>query len=335
VIHDISVTRRSTLKYAGAGAIAAVATKARGFETLAQDATPMTGGAAFATLGLPELNITITDTAYEGVESQLTAGMYLVHATYSGAEAGFLAFMQLPEGMTSMDLMSMMGGGEGGDMASPVAEGDEDMGGQPPEWFYTTYIPGGAGVESGQTAHFVIDLRPGNYIVWGEDPSAQQTPVDLTVTGDMASPAAVGIMPPAGVTISEIGTDNGYAFEFQGGLSEGSQVIAATNNSDQPHFVEFDVLPEGTTREDVDGLMQSFMTGTPAAGGLSESDIQPVYFIGTQSANTTQWHEVSLTAGTYLISCWIPDFERGGIPHAMEGMYDVITVGGSMASPTS
>jgi len=123
--------------------------------------------------------------------------------------------------------------------------------------------------------------------------------------------------------------NDGYAFEYDGELVSGSQVIAVTNNSDQPHFVEFDILPEGTTKADVDALMQSFMTGTPASGGLSEEDFQPVHFIGTQSAGTTQWHEVTFDPGTYAITCWIPDIARGGAPHAMEGMYDVLTIGGA------
>ncbi|HKG24220.1 MAG TPA: hypothetical protein VKB09_01160, partial [Thermomicrobiales bacterium] len=84
-------------------------------------------------------------------------------------------------------------------------------------------------------------------------------------------------------------------------------------------------VPDGTTREDVDAVMQSFMTGTPTAGGLTENDFQIVYLVGTQSAGTTQWHEIPLEAGTYVVSCWIPDPTRGGTPHAMEGMYDVVT----------
>jgi hypothetical protein len=244
--------------------------------------------------------------------------------------------MQLPEGMSSGDLAALLGGADGGDAASPVAEGGEEAGG-PPEWFYTVYIPGGAGVGPGQTAHFVVDLQPGNYIIWGEDPSAVQAPVDLTVLAGAATPATGGTaMPPAGVTINEVATDEGFAFEVQGELTAGSQVIAAVNGSDQPHFIEFDVVPDGTTIEDVDALMQSFMTGEPSEGGLAESDVQPVYFIGTQSADTTQWHEVSFEPGTYLISCWISDIARGGIPHAMEGMYELVTLGGdAMATPAS
>jgi hypothetical protein len=112
-----------------------------------------------------------------------------------------------------------------------------------------------------------------------------------------------------------------------GSLSGEAQVVAITNESDQPHFLEFDKLPDGATKEDVDAVIQSFMTGTPAAGGITENDFEPTYFVGTQSGGSTQWHEVALPAGTYFIACFVPD-SNGGLPHAFEGMYDVITVGG-------
>ena len=327
----IRLTRRSGLKLAGAGAIAALATRRTEIGAVAQSATPAAGGGVLAGLGLPELTITVTDSSFEGVGGDIDAGTYFVHVANTMQESAQVVFMQLPEGMTSADLMSMLGGGASGTpsagdvSATPIAE--EGDGGAPPEWFYSVAIPGGVGLGPGQEGQFVITLQPGNYIVWGEDPSAPQQPVDLSVAGGTATPMAdVSGMPQAGFTIMEVATDDGYAFEYDGGLISGSQVVEVTNNSDQPHFVEFDLLPEGTTKADVDALMQSFMTGTPASGGLSEEDFQPVHFIGTQSAGTTQWHEISFDPGTYAVTCWIPDIARGGAPHAMEGMYDVLTI---------
>jgi hypothetical protein len=331
---NVELTRRSTLKLAGSGVIAAVVARTGGRFAGAQEATPAagTGGAAFAALGLPELTITITDTGFEGVEETLSPGTYLVHATSRTTESSNLTFMQLPEGMTADDLMTMLGGGDsgetGGETGSPVAEGEEDLG-APPDWFYTVHLPGGVGIDGGQSAHFVVTFQPGTYIAWGEDPSAPQAPVEFTVSGDPATAMAEpGTTPEADVTILELATDNGFAFELDGDFAASSQVVEVTNNSDQPHFVEIDRLPEGTTRDDVDALFSSFMSGTPIAGGLSETDLQPAYFIGTQSAGTTQWHELTLDPGTYGIVCWIPDPTRGGVPHAMEGMYDVFTVSG-------
>jgi hypothetical protein len=325
VTTDLRLTRRSTLQLAGTGALAVIAIRSSQMLAIAQDATPSTG-TAFAGLGLPELNITMTDTGFEGIQSELAAGQSVVHATYTGSQSGTLQFMQLPEGMSSSDVLASLGAGG----ASPAAGA-----GGPQDWFYTVYMPGGVALGASQSASFVIDLQPGNYMVWAEDPSAPQAPFDFTVTGDTAAPTA-GTTPQSNVTINEVATSNGFAFEIQGGLGAGSQVVAVTNNSDQPHFVEVDGLPADTTREDIDNLFRSFLTGTPTAGGLSQGDVRPVYFVGTQSTNTTQWHEISLDAGTYLLTCWVSDIARGGVPHALEGMYDVVTAGGgAAATPTS
>lgn len=332
-------TRRETLtrsvKIAGAGALAGAAARFGGLQTLAQSAPQ----SVLAGLGLPEIDVTVTATGYEGLSSELAAGLYLVKLTNSAGADAFIEFMQLPEGMDAAGLTAMLTGGgatpepvdsESAD-ASPEAAGGDNQG--PPEWFYTTYMAGGAGIGKDQTATFVIDLQPGNYVVWAEDPSAPQQPVDLTVTGDAASPEPT-VAVPANVVIQEQATENGFSFLLGNAFAQGSQVVRVDNLTDQPHFVEFDKLPDGTTLDEVMTAIQSEMSGTPAAGGLTQQDMQPVHFIGTQSGHTKQWHELSFDPGTYLIACWIPDFKKGGLPHAMEGMVDVFTVSGS-GTPTS
>jgi hypothetical protein len=333
------MTRRETLttsmKLAGAGALAGAATRLGGLQAFAQDAPAN----VLAGLGLPEIDVTVTDTGYEGLSSELAAGFYLVKSTNGASADAFIAFMQLPEGMTAADLAAMLAGGGTpetgtGDaaMASPVAGGGE--GGAPPAWFYTTYMAGGAGIGKGATATFVIDLQPGNYAVWAEDPSAPQRPVDLTVTGEAGSPTPAAPI-PANVVILEQATDTGFAFLLGNAFSQGTQVVRIDNQTDQPHFVEFDKLPDGTTLDQVISAMKSEMSGTPAAGGLTQQDIQPFYFVGTQSGQTKQWHEMTFDPGTYMIACWIGDIKKGGVPHALEGMIDVFTIGSPAATPVS
>ena len=47
----------------------------------AQDATPATADSAFADLGLPTLDVTVTADAYEGIPESIEAGRYLVTVT--------------------------------------------------------------------------------------------------------------------------------------------------------------------------------------------------------------------------------------------------------------
>jgi len=328
------MTRRAVLlgsgKLALGGAIAVAAGRAGGLRVLAQDATPVAGGGDLGSLGLPELTVTISDTGYEGLPTSTEAGRYLVSATNNGSGPAFVEFMQLPEGMSMSDMMGPPA--DATPLAAASPEGNEGEEG-PPEWYYTVHMAGGAGINPGGTARMVLDLRPGTYLVWGEDPSAPQMPVELQVTGEGATPAA-GSDPQASVRIVEVDTDQGFAFTIEGEFVPGSQVVEVVNPSSQPHFVEFARLPGEYTADDV---LAAFMSqGTPVAGGLNPAEIQPVAFIGTQSAGTTQWHEITLEDGYYAVACWIGDPTRENTPHAMEGMIDVITVGNPAgATPTS
>ena len=65
--------------------------------------------------------------------------------------------------------------------------------------------------------------------------------------------------------------------------------------------------------------------GTPAAGGLTEEDFQPVLYTPTQSIGTTTWTKARLDAGTYAAVCWFPTAGIGD-PHAVHGMHTVFEV---------
>src|SRR5918994_2202701 len=107
----------------------------------AQDATPT--AATFAdTMGLPELRVQITETAYEGLPAETPAGRYLLTLEVEAAEGGGLNFLQLPEGMSFDDFMAVLAGppaaspeamtGTPGAGASPGEGGSED---RPPDWY--------------------------------------------------------------------------------------------------------------------------------------------------------------------------------------------------------
>jgi len=283
--------------------------------------------ATFAdTLGLPELSITATDDGYEGVPAETEAGRYLVTFRNEGtgsyvseSEGGPSAagFVRLPEGQTLDDLMPA-------GMASPAAEEAPDPAAF--AWLYDAYIAGGAAAEPGGTSQAVVDLPPGEYVVWGDDPTAMADAPSMTVTGEMPADLPE---PEADVTVTEIGTAEGYAFEYSGEFGPGTQVVRIDNKSDQPHFVEWARLPVPVTEEQ---LLQFFMldeTATPPPG-LPELNFEELALGGyapTQSAGTTQWVAINLEAGPHWVACWVPDPAQEGIPHAMEGMIDVLDIG--------
>jgi hypothetical protein len=289
-----------------------------------------------ASLGYPELDITVTDTGFEGVPDSTAAGRYLVNVTNSMTKSmdapAIAAFMSpTPVGMTAAEFLGVLSGmGGGGAAASPPAadaptEGSESGGdeesGPLPLFIYQIYFAGGVAAAPGAPGQAVIDLKPGEYVVWGDDPSMPQQPVVMTVTGDF--PESVQD-PDSDITATLID----FAIQFEGNLTPGSHIMKVQHAGAQPHFLEVDKGPDSMTKDQVMAALMGDESGTPAAGGMDESAIQPVYYSPTQSIGTVTFQHIDLEAGTYLAACFFPTAGTG-VPHAMEGMIDVFTVGGS------
>lgn len=289
---------------------------------VAQDATPAAADARFAdTLGLPELTLTITDDEIAGLSAEVEAGRYVVSLTNEGSEPWAAGFIQLAEGRSVDDLAASVGMEERMAEASPESMPEED----PLAWLFDAYIAGGPGAEPGETSQVIVDLPPGDYAVWADDPEAPQAPVALTVTGEMPTDLPE---PEADVTVTEVGTADGYAFEFDGDLVSGPQVMRVQNKSDQPHFLVLAGSPEPITMDQVELLL----TFDPESGATPSPDMpdpetfSQAAYAGIQSAGTTQWIAINLELGDYVAVCFVPDPNNEGIPHALEGMADVITV---------
>lgn len=322
----LSLIAVALLAFGGIGAVAA------------QDATPSTGGTIF-----PELTLTLTDAGVEGLPAETAAGWTSVTFTNNVTPTGDpfedtwgIDFIMLPEGMTIDDVAAALaappeGEGEGEsmegmDMASPESMEGMDMGSpeaaaeDPFAFLYETYLPGGPGALNGETGQATIFLEPGTYAVGA---FGLGTPVELTVTGT-ADPAAPGAV-AADATITETGTSG--SFDFTGTLPEGEGVIEIYNDSDQPHFVEAIYSPTPITEDDVMGLLMMEEGATPAPGGPDFSQISVAFITGTQSAETTQYITADLQPGYYVLLCFVPDPQQGGIPHAFAGMIEVIETG--------
>lgn len=301
-----------------------------------QEASPESG---LADLGLSTLDVTVTATGYEGIPETLEAGRYLVTVTVAGDAGEFgggVAFIQ-PSDMTADEFLGLLSGppdetGVGAVPGTPIdeanattAEGGE-MGGPPPEYFASTFA-GGAFALTGQSAEIVLDLGPGEWIAWADDPESPQEPVVFEVTGEMPTDL---VEPESGATISMAE----YVIEVtEGELTAGPQVIEITNVGAQPHFIVGTLGPDDLTEAQIGIVLEeeaaAEMTGTPPV----YSDLNPEedfsfeggFYTGTQSTGTTIWVPVTLEAGTYGLFCFFPDL-ADGMPHANKGMYTVVEV---------
>ncbi len=302
----------------------------------AQDATP---ASELAALGLPTLDVTVSMNGYEGIPAQIEAGRYLVNLTIGDdlAEGGGIAFVQPPEGMSAAEFQAALAGppaesGAGGETSpvavessseQPTASPAAEMGGLPAFIFDATFA-GGIFVGPGQSDDVVLDLGPGEWIAWADDPEAGIPSVAFEVTGEMPTDLPEPVA-DATVTMAE------YTIAVtEGALSAGPQLVRVDNVGAQPHFILWELLPPGTTPEQIqaflDAEMAAGMSGTPApAGDFDPEAVTPVAGTGTQSTGTSIWITVDVPAGTNGMICFFPDL-GDGLPHAFHGMYTIIEV---------
>ncbi len=265
-------------------------------------ATPA-DSAAWADLGLPELNLTVTADGVDGVPESTEAGRYLltVHSeTDPQAGPAGVLILQLPEGLSLDDAM-----------AAPEPEN------APPDFYYDAVLPGGPALGESGSGVAVIDLTPGEWVVAGAQLSTP--PVILTVTGELSADLPE---PESNATFA--------LYEMvielsEGALVAGENLVRIENTGYQPHFIDFNKVPDGTTLENIEATLQAEMTGTPGPGAVDFAEIEFITSTADQSTDTTMWTSLTLDAGTYAGICWFPD-EETGMPHAFMGMYTVFTV---------
>ena len=246
---------------------------------------------------------------------------------------GGVAFVR-PEGVTIEEFSAFLAGPPSDDGGSPVAEaegtpaegGEEmDMGGLPP-FVYDATFAGGVYALPGASAQVVLDLGPGEWVAWADDPEAGVEPVVFTVTGEM--PAELP-EPASTATLTMVEYDIKVT---EGALTAGQQVVAVVDAGAQPHFTVMAKGPDGMTEDQVLTVLEEETAAMMSGEEPVYSDLNPEEDFGdgpytpTQSIGTTTWHVFDLEAGTYLLACFFPDL-GDGMPHADKGMVEVIEVG--------
>ena len=281
-------------------------------------------------LGLPTIDVTVTTNAFEGAPSALDAGRYLVTATLaSGVEEGAVAFVQPPSGMAAADFLAAIGAGGGGtpEASPPVIEAEaspaEEEAFQPevlPTFIYQSVFAGGVNTGGGP-AMAVVDLGPGEWILWADGPDSPQAPVTFMVNGE---PPTDLPEPDADVMVTYID----FGITVEGSLTAGDHILRIENQGAQPHFLDLEKGPDTMTNEDIATLIDAFFGGGSPPASLPfdpDKDLHTVLNTAAQSIGTVMWTTVSLEAGTYLAACFFPTAGEG-LPHAAHGMHTVFKV---------
>lgn len=165
---------------------------------------------------------------------------------------------------------------------------------------------GGTRTRPDHPGRFVTTLSAGKFVFLDQDSNAFTF---VTVQG--SSPKRAAIAHQSSIT----------AFSY--GFGTSSTTIPATgwtrvtNQSDQPHFVEFNRVKAGTTQRQVHRF---FSTGAP---GHPSWMLRANTGTGVISPKHGETFHYSLPAGEYVIACFWPDDDTG-MPHAFMGMWKII-----------
>lgn len=98
-------------------------------------------------------------------------------------------------------------------------------------------------------------------------------------------------------------------------------VIRFQNRSEAPHFIAISKLAKGKTMKDVREYMESGAEGAPPVNFDITIDT------GVISGGQSMSFKYRLPAGRYVMTCWWPMTDMGGMPHALMGMYRGLRVG--------
>jgi hypothetical protein len=276
----------------------------------AQEATPGTSS-AFASLGLPELKVTITDTGIQA-PAEASAGLTYVTLDNQSQQGLDATFVVQPEGVTLEQI------------TSDLQQQQDTV----PDWAYTTVFAGGPVAAAGGTGAAVVDLMPGDWFIATTDTEKPVDPVALKVSGDAenAGPGAV----PSDLKL----TMKGYKFDFPEEVAAGPQVWEVTNDDPIPHFAVLMWYPGPVTEQDVQAMLNSDSGTPPTNLTVDPSKFEEVGYVPLHSQGEISWAEVNLTPGTYIALCFMSD-KGSQVPHAAMGMFDIFTVPGQPATPTS
>jgi hypothetical protein len=252
---------------------------------------------------LPSLSIEIQDEGY-AIASSVPAGRYLVDVSNERQNGISISFVAPPAGHS-------------------LAETEEALNAQGTvaDWLYgTTFIPGPYAAAGG-SGEGIVDLPPGDWLVWGgsDIPFAGQV---LTVTDEGAA-GTVAPEPPVDIAVSL----QEYAFVgLESGVHAGPQIWQLTNTGTQPHAFDLIRAPHAMTVEQMMTLLALPDDAVPPPGIPAADEFVQVSGSGPISPGETAWLVLpDLSPGTYFTLCFVPDRETAA-PHSAMGMVQLITI---------
>jgi hypothetical protein len=175
-----------------------------------------------------------------------------------------------------------------------------------------THLLGGVPASPGHPGFLIVTLEPGWY--WAVDTNRRVTDPRLIkrvhVTGER-----VNASPDGGAVLRAI-HETDFAKRPRAISHRGR--LTFRNDSTDNHFIEMAKLKRGKTMKDFARWVRQAKAGKQVAPPVKEN-------VGTGTGVLSPGHEMTmhydLPRGRYVMVCFWPDAEMGGMPHAFMGMY--------------
>ncbi len=186
-------------------------------------------------------------------------------------------------------------------------------GGPPPSW--AVDMGGPNPPPTGGSTSTVQQLEPGNYVVLCFVDLPDRVPhfTKGMVKGFVVAPGtsnAVAPTPTVTMTVAD------YSFTTDTALTAGRQMVKVVNNGPQSHEVIVIKLDSAKTLDDFMKFMETYKGDLPA---------EPVGGIASVRPGTTNYFEVNLSPGEYVLICFVSD-SKDGKPHVSHGMLQRLTI---------
>lgn len=241
---------------------------------------------------------TASDFTFAGPDT-IAPGMTTIRLVNSGAQEHHLILGQLAEGVTLDAVMAAM-------QADPNAE---------PKG--VTWRGGAGSVPPADSSSATSELAPGRYVAFCFIPDPKDGDKPHVMKGMLKEIVVAGTpnTAPAPTADTEIHLSE---FTFSPtSLTAGTHTIKVINDGKQTHEISLTRLDEGATAESFLAAMAPGAKGPPPGKQMGGN--------GALSPGNANYLTVTLTKGTYLLLCFVPDVADGK-PHIMKGMVQTVVV---------
>ncbi|MEI2719337.1 MAG: hypothetical protein V9E87_04245 [Gemmatimonadales bacterium] len=241
---------------------------------------------------------TASDFTFAGPDT-IAPGMTTIRLVNSGKQEHHLILGELAEGTTLESVMAAM-------QADPNAE---------PKGL--TWRGGAGGIGPADSSGATSDLAPGRYVAFCFLPDPTDGGKPHIMKGMLKEIVVAGTSNGAAAPTADVEVHLSEFTFSPTTLTAGTHTIKVVNDGKQTHEIALARLDEGATAESFLAAMAPGAKGPPPG--------KPVGGNGAISAGGSNYLTVTLTKGTYLLLCFVPD-PADGKPHVMKGMVQTVVV---------